>query len=180
MSLGPLYSLSTKLHVLLTTRVNNQSSKWVQVCIRDGRSQWPRGLKHEISSPPRTLGSWVRIPLEACMSVCVYSVYVVLYRERPCVGLISHPRSPTDCLRLRNWSERIASRMPYAPSGSSRKYIREVLGSNLGWGTRSPDIVFEVSLSPWNNAIVRQVRKRSFPSTFFPFRFSLILSLGVM
>jgi hypothetical protein len=26
------------------------------------------------------LGSWVRIPLESCMSVCVYSVSVVLYR----------------------------------------------------------------------------------------------------
>jgi hypothetical protein len=25
----------------------------------------------------RTMGSWVRIPLEACMSVCVYSVFVL-------------------------------------------------------------------------------------------------------
>jgi hypothetical protein len=29
------------------------------------RSQWPRGLRHEMSSPAWTLGSWVRIPLEA-------------------------------------------------------------------------------------------------------------------
>jgi hypothetical protein len=34
------------------------------------RSQWPRGLRHEMCSPARTLGSWVRIPLEAWMSVC--------------------------------------------------------------------------------------------------------------
>jgi hypothetical protein len=38
-------------------------------------SEWPRGLKHEPSSPARILGLWVRIPLEAWMSVCVYSVY---------------------------------------------------------------------------------------------------------
>jgi hypothetical protein len=31
------------------------------------RSQWPRGLRHEMSSPAWTLGSWVRIPLEAWM-----------------------------------------------------------------------------------------------------------------
>jgi hypothetical protein len=37
--------------------------------------------KHEPSSPARTLGSWVRIPLKGWMSVCVYSVCVVL-----CVG----------------------------------------------------------------------------------------------
>jgi hypothetical protein len=36
------------------------------------RSQWPRGLRHELTSPAQTLGSWVRIPLQAWMSVCVY------------------------------------------------------------------------------------------------------------
>jgi hypothetical protein len=34
--------------------------------------QWPRSLRHEISSPSQTLVSWVQIQLEACMSVCVY------------------------------------------------------------------------------------------------------------
>jgi hypothetical protein len=29
------------------------------------RSQWPRGLRHELSSLARTLGSWVPIPLDA-------------------------------------------------------------------------------------------------------------------
>jgi hypothetical protein len=41
--------------------------------------QWPRGLRHEPSSPAPTLGLWVRIPLKARMSVCVYSVFVLLY-----------------------------------------------------------------------------------------------------
>jgi hypothetical protein len=35
-------------------------------------------VRYEPSSPARTLGSWVRIALEACMSVCVYSVFVLL------------------------------------------------------------------------------------------------------
>jgi hypothetical protein len=36
------------------------------------RSQWPRGLRHELSSLARTLGSWVRIPLKIWMSVCAF------------------------------------------------------------------------------------------------------------
>jgi hypothetical protein len=39
------------------------------------RPQWPRGIKHEPSSPARTQGSWIRISLEAWMTVCVYSVF---------------------------------------------------------------------------------------------------------
>jgi hypothetical protein len=42
------------------------------------RSQWPRGLKHELPSPARKLGSWVRISLEAWMSVCSFCVCAVL------------------------------------------------------------------------------------------------------
>jgi hypothetical protein len=36
-----------------------------------------RDVSHELSSPAKTLGSWVRIPLEAWMSVCVHSVFVL-------------------------------------------------------------------------------------------------------
>jgi hypothetical protein len=43
------------------------------------QSQWPLGLRHELSSPAQTLEPWVRIPLKAWMSVCVYSVCAVLY-----------------------------------------------------------------------------------------------------
>jgi hypothetical protein len=54
------------------------------------RSQWPHGLRHELSSLARTLGSWVRISLEAWISVCIYSVCVVL-----CVG---SGLTPTGCV----------------------------------------------------------------------------------
>jgi hypothetical protein len=40
-------------------------------------SQWLHGLRHELSSPAQTLGSCVRIPLEAWMFVCVYSVFLL-------------------------------------------------------------------------------------------------------
>jgi hypothetical protein len=42
------------------------------------RSQWPLGLRHELSSPAQTLGSWVPIPREAWMSVRVYYICAVL------------------------------------------------------------------------------------------------------
>jgi hypothetical protein len=40
-------------------------------------SQWQPLLMHEISSVPRALGSWFRISLNAWMSVCVYSMFVL-------------------------------------------------------------------------------------------------------
>jgi hypothetical protein len=48
---------------------------------KQNRSQWPRSLRHEISSAARTLGSWVRIALKAWMLVCGSSVFVL-----SCVG----------------------------------------------------------------------------------------------
>jgi hypothetical protein len=42
------------------------------------RSQWPRGLGHEQSSLVRTLGSWVRIPFKALLSVlCTFILFVL-------------------------------------------------------------------------------------------------------
>jgi hypothetical protein len=47
--------------------------KWQYFMICDGRSQWQRGLRHKLSSLALALGSWVRIPLKAWMSVlCVF------------------------------------------------------------------------------------------------------------
>jgi hypothetical protein len=45
--------------------------------VPSGRSQWPRGIRHELSTLAQTLGSWVRMPFKASMSVCVYSVFVL-------------------------------------------------------------------------------------------------------
>jgi hypothetical protein len=44
-----------------------------------------------------TLGSQVRILLEAWLFVCVFPCCVLLCRYRPCVELIPRPRSPTNC-----------------------------------------------------------------------------------
>jgi hypothetical protein len=64
------------------------------------RSQWPRGLSHELSSTARTLGSWVRIPRKAWMSVCFFlRLCCPVCRQRPCNGLITRRRSPTDCVK---------------------------------------------------------------------------------
>jgi hypothetical protein len=41
------------------------------------QSKWPHGQSHELPSPARMLNSWVRIPPEAWMPVCVYSVFVL-------------------------------------------------------------------------------------------------------
>jgi hypothetical protein len=61
-----------------------------------------RALRHEPSSPAQTQGSWVRIRLEAWMSVCIYSVFVLsnvqvvaLRRADP------RPRNPTDCVYIK-------------------------------------------------------------------------------
>jgi hypothetical protein len=54
---------------------------WNKLCsvARDSRSQWPRGLRHELSSPIRTLGIVGSNPTRG-MYVCVllFSVCVVL------------------------------------------------------------------------------------------------------
>jgi hypothetical protein len=55
------------------------------------RSQWPRGLRHELSSLAQTLGSRVRISLEAWMSVCVYSV---------CAALCAGSGLATGCVKV--------------------------------------------------------------------------------
>jgi hypothetical protein len=56
-------------------------SYYIITIISSGRIRWPRGLRYEPSSLARTLGSWVGIPFEAWMSVCVCSVCAVV-----CVG----------------------------------------------------------------------------------------------
>jgi hypothetical protein len=59
------------------------------------RSQWD-----ELSSPARTLVSWVLMPLDEWISVCVSSVFVLFCVQvpRPCDGLIPRPRSPAGCV----------------------------------------------------------------------------------
>jgi hypothetical protein len=60
-----------------------------------------------MSSLARTLGSWVRIPLKAWMSVSVYSVFLL-----SCVLVAALRRadpsfkSPTDCVYIREQEKR--------------------------------------------------------------------------
>jgi hypothetical protein len=79
---------STKINTRIkqTKTKKKRSVKFVYICTRvsinirrftNNRSQWPRGLRHELSSPARTLGSQVRIPLKSWIYVCVYSVFVL-------------------------------------------------------------------------------------------------------
>jgi hypothetical protein len=82
------------------------------------RSQWPRGLRREMSSPARILGSWVRIPFEAWMFVYVYSVFVLgsglATGWSPVQGVL-----PTVYgIKKLKW-QRNVSRIPYAPEGTT-------------------------------------------------------------
>jgi hypothetical protein len=71
--------LSLSLFHLVLNSCGRKDTKITYRTVRISPPQWPRGLRHEPSSPGRTLGSWVRIPLEAWMSVCVYSVFVLFF-----------------------------------------------------------------------------------------------------
>jgi hypothetical protein len=72
---------------------------------RETGTQWLRDLRHEMSSLAGTLESWVRIPLEAWMSVSVYSVCVVLCVDNGLATGWSLVQGVllTAC-RLRNWT----------------------------------------------------------------------------
>jgi hypothetical protein len=75
-------------------------------------SQWPRCVRHEMSPPARTLGSWVWISLKARMYLCVYSVFVL-------GSGLATGWSPVQEV-LPTEVKQSVSRMPYAPSGSNR------------------------------------------------------------
>jgi hypothetical protein len=104
---------SACIHASVATFIN--SSDWnvrislcyphiLEVCVC-GRSQWPRGVRDEPFSPAGTLGPWVWVPLEACMSVCIYSLIVLL-----CVYIaalrgadLPSKESYGLCIGLRSW-----------------------------------------------------------------------------
>jgi hypothetical protein len=88
------------------------------------RSQWPRGLRHEMSSRARTLGSWVRIPFKVWLSLCISLCL--------CVGSgLATSWSPVQgvlqtVLDYETEAKKSVSRMPYAPSGSNRIRWRRI------------------------------------------------------
>jgi hypothetical protein len=87
-------------------RTHTDNSSWLRIPITyTCRSQWPRGLRHELFSPAQMLGSWVRIPLEAKMSVCVYSESVFSCVQVAALRRADPPSKGSYRLsiRLRNW-----------------------------------------------------------------------------
>jgi hypothetical protein len=60
-----------------TWSVTLRDKFWSGHC-ENSRSQRPCVLRHEPISLARKLESWVRIPLNTWMSLCVYSVFVLL------------------------------------------------------------------------------------------------------
>jgi hypothetical protein len=70
-------------------------------CLRINKFSLVRAINVpcKVSLPAQSLGSWVRIQLETCIPMCVYSSYIGLCRLRPGNGLIPRPRSPTDCVQ---------------------------------------------------------------------------------
>jgi hypothetical protein len=75
-----------------------------RVCsVNLGRSQWPSDLRHELFSPARTLGSWVRIPLDEWMFVGVYSVFVLFCVQVAALRRAYHPSKESCrlCMELR-------------------------------------------------------------------------------
>jgi hypothetical protein len=65
----------------LITIYSSLRTAWIMgPVVLEFRSQWPRGLKHELWNF-RTLGSWVRTPIKTWIFVYVYSMFVL-----SCVG----------------------------------------------------------------------------------------------
>jgi hypothetical protein len=108
------YSIVRETLSLGVKRPGREANHWRQssvevkniwIYIFNHRSQWPRGLRHELSSLARTLGSLDRIPLEIWIFICVYSVFML-----SCVRVSAlqraHPPSKESyllCLGLKNW-----------------------------------------------------------------------------
>jgi hypothetical protein len=58
-----------------------------------------RGLRHELFSPAQILGSWVGIPFQAWIPVCVYSFLCSPMQAAALRRLIPRPRGPTNCVK---------------------------------------------------------------------------------
>jgi hypothetical protein len=55
--------------IILDMIYNGITNTRIHKTILGTKSQWVCGLRHELSLSARTLGSWVRIPIKAWMSV---------------------------------------------------------------------------------------------------------------
>jgi hypothetical protein len=86
-----VYQVCESSFSLFQTFLNKGSycAMYLRWCIRcSSRSEWPCGLRHELSVLAWMLWWWVEIPLKAWMSVLF-----ILCRWCPCDGLIPNRRS---------------------------------------------------------------------------------------
>jgi hypothetical protein len=107
---GPLLSTSSDYVIhnnVILSRVKCTIYETLLNDLRDKHSRWqcPRGLRHQLSSPAWTLGSWVRIPLEAWMSVCAFILFVLSCVQVTALRRADPPSKESYrlCIGLRNW-----------------------------------------------------------------------------
>jgi hypothetical protein len=139
------------------------------------RSQWPRGHRHEMPSPAWTLGFWVRIPLNAWMFICVYSVFLlscagsglatgwslvqgVLQIVYKCKIKEPHKRRPRPDM---DWSaiEEEEENVLHSFTLSVRRYTLAAQSHAQGTWTVNTDSTFAASLSRTASAEIVSTRK---------------------
>jgi hypothetical protein len=151
--------MQNKLVLLLFTR----RCVYVFVCISYRRSQWPRGLGHELSSKAGVVGSNPTRSIDVCMRLfCIYAVL--------CVGRgRAKDWSPSKerywlCIGLRNWKSNQGQQRPVEPlmdecvryqGEYNQKKISFVC--TLNWAVRELARLKEVQL------LLTVSNKRSFP-----------------
>jgi hypothetical protein len=98
-----IFLCAEEQRVTVTAASASPKQRDVQYC--DCRSQWPHRLRHELSLPSQSPGSWVRIPLEVWMSVCVYSVFLLSCMQVAALRRADPPSKESYrlCQRSRNW-----------------------------------------------------------------------------
>jgi hypothetical protein len=101
-------------------------------------SEWPVSVAEWSKASPASTLFDARIYVECywrhwCSYLCVrlFYVCVVLCRYRSCDELITRPRSPTDCLRLRNWSG--TESFMDAPFSSGRQKRGKKIDLSVTW-----------------------------------------------
>jgi hypothetical protein len=93
------YIFQCLLHLSVNVGFYCASATEIKVSVRYPTADHSGRAVYELSSLARTLGSWIRIPLKAWLSVfCAFILCLCcsVCRQRSCDGVIPCPRSPTD------------------------------------------------------------------------------------